>query len=413
MRKQLIAVSAALIAAGTVACQQDGNAPVGPGSEVRDSAGIRVVENARPADGSRLPWRIGPEPSASIGVLEGEEPYMLHWVADATKLPDGRIVVANGGTEEVRMFDGDGQHLTTLGGEGEGPREFMSLVGVGRWQGDSIAAWYAGILGVSIFDYEGVFGRSIFLRSEQSVNWLRPRPEAVRQDGTLLSRRVLDDESRSAVVEIWDGGGLLSASLGQHPGEEIIFTTDDRGNTLLTHIAYGRRLVTGLWGDLVVVSPTSRYEIRAFLEDGTLDRIVRRDHEPRAPTEADRAPYVEDQMIHILATPELPEQIVEEARSHFLGVPFAEYFPAFTSVLGDAAGHLWVEEYEFPREDRPGVLWTVFDPDGKVLGFVETPKGWRIFEIGEDYILGSTEDELEVEYVHVWPLERAGASGSG
>ncbi len=377
------------------------------------SAGIRIVENARPSDGSRLGWRIGPEPDVSIGVLEGEEPYMLHWVADATKLPDGRIVVANGGTEEVRMFDGDGQHLTTLGGEGEGPREFMSLVGVGQWQGDSIAAWYAGILGISIFDYEGVFGRSIFLRSEQSVNWLRPRPEAVRQDGTLLSRRVLDDESRSAVVEIWDGGGLLSASLGRHPGEEIIFTTDGRGNTLLTHIAYGRWLVTGLWGDLVVVSPTSRYEIRAYREDGTLDRIVRRDHEPRAPTEADRAPYVEDQMIHILATPELPEQIVEEARSHFLGVPLAETFPAFTSVMTDAAGNLWVEEYEFPLEDRPGVLWTVFDPAGQVLGFVETPEGLEIFEIGEDYILGTTEDELEVEYVQVWPLERAGASGSG
>ena len=397
---------AGLTALCVLACQQDGEAPAGPGNEVRDSAGIRIVENARPADGSRLPWRIGPEPAASIGVLEGEEPYMLHWVADATKLPDGRIVVANGGTEEVRMFDGDGQHLTTLGGEGEGPREFMSLVGVGRWPGDSIAAWYAGNLGVSIFNSEGVFARTLFLRSEQSVNWLRARPAAVRQDGTLLSRRVLDDESRSAIVEIWDGGGLLSASLGRHPGEEIIFTTDDRGNTLLTNIAYGRRLVTGLWGDLVVVSPTSSYEIRAFREDGTLDRIVRRDHEPRAPTEADRAPYVEDQMIHILATPELPEQIVEEARSHFLGAPFAETFPAFTSVMTDAAGNLWVEEYEFPLEDRPGVLWTVFDPTGQVLGFVETPEGLEIFEIGEDYILGTTEDELEVEYVQVWPLVR-------
>ena len=408
-----VCIAAVVAAWSLVACQQDQQSPAGLQSEVRDSAGIRIVENARPSDGSRLGWRIGPEPDVSIGVLEGEEPYMLHWVADATKLPDGRIVVANGGTEEVRMFDGDGQHLTTLGGEGEGPREFMSLVGVGQWQGDSIAAWYAGILGISIFDYEGVFGRSIFLRSEQSVNWLRPRPEAVRQDGTLLSRRVLDDESRSAVVEIWDGGGLLSASLGRHPGEEIIFTTDGRGNTLLTHIAYGRWLVTGLWGDLVVVSPTSRYEIRAYREDGTLDRIVRRDHEPRAPTEADRAPYVEDQMIHILATPELPEQIVEEARSHFLGVPLAETFPAFTSVMTDAAGNLWVEEYEFPLEDRPGVLWTVFDPAGQVLGFVETPEGLEIFEIGEDYILGTTEDELEVEYVQVWPLERAGASGSG
>ena len=35
---------------------------------------------------------------------------------------------------------------------------------------------------------------------------------------------------------------------------------------------------------------------------------------------------------------------------------------------------------------------------------------WRsgpdIFEIGEDYILGQSWDEMYVEYVQVWPLER-------
>ena len=400
MRKQLLAV----IAAGTVACQQDGGAPTGPGSEVRDSAGIRIVENARPADGSRLGWRVGPEPTVSIGVLEGEEPYMLHWVADATRLPDGRIAVANGGTEEVRVFDGDGHHLTTWGGEGGGPREFMSLVGVDQWPGDSIAAWYGAGLGVSIFNSEGVFARTLFLRSDQSVNWLRPWPEAVREDGSLMSRRELE-EDLSVVVEVWDGAGSLSASLGRHPGDEVILTTNDRGSRVMTHIAYGRRLVRGLWGDLVVVSPTSSYEIRAFREDGTLDRIVRREHSPRVPVEADRVPYIEDVMVDYRAA-DVPEPVMAAVRREFETVPLAKFFPAFTSVMTDATGHLWVEEYEFPREERPGVLWTVFDPTGRVLGFVETPEGLEIFEIGEDYILGSTEDEFEVEYVQMWPLER-------
>ena len=395
----------------TLACGQDPQTSGGLVSEARDSAGILIVENARPPDGSRLGWRIGPEPAASIGVLEGEEPYMLHWVGGATRLPDGRIVVANGGTQEVRVFDADGEHLTTWGGDGGGPREFMSLVGVGRWPGDSIAAWYAGNLGVSIFNSEGVFARTLFLRSEQSVNWLRPRPEAVRQDGFIMSRRELE-EDLSVVVEIWDGAGSLSASLGQHSGDEVILTTNDRGSRVITHIAYGRRLVRGLWGDLVVVSPTSSYEIRAFREDGTLDRIVRREHTPRVPVEADRAPYIEDVMVYYRAA-DVPEPVMEAARREFGSVPLAKFFPAFTSVMTDAAGHLWVEEYEFPREDRPGVLWTVFDPMGQVLGFVETPEGLEIFEIGEDYILGTTEDELEVEYVQVWPLVRAGASGSG
>ena len=74
--------------------------------------------------------------------------------------------------------------------------------------------------------------------------------------------------------------------------------------------------------------------------------------------------------------------------------------------MGDATGHLWVREYDFPREERPVPLWTVFDPDGRVLGFVETPPGLGILEIGEDYILGRAEDDLGVESIQLWPLER-------
>ena len=117
-------------------------------------------------------------------------------------------------------------------------------------------------------------------------------------------------------------------------------------------------------------------------------------------------------MVRILAA-DVPEPLAVEFRRVFGSVPLAMFFPAFSSVMGDATGYLWVEEYEFPREDRPGVLWTVFDPTGRVLGFVETPEVLQIFEIGEDYILGKTEDEFEVEYVQVWPLERVGGGGSG
>ena len=78
------------------------------------------------------------------------------------------------------------------------------------------------------------------------------------------------------------------------------------------------------------------------------------------------------------------------------------------TLLADDAGHLWVREYDLPREENPVPLWTVFDPEGRVLGFVETPAGLDILQIGEDFILGRVEDEFGVEAVQVWPLERSG-----
>ncbi|MDE2874480.1 MAG: hypothetical protein OXQ93_03495 [Gemmatimonadota bacterium] len=43
-----------------------------------------------------------------------------------------------------------------------------------------------------------------------------------------------------------------------------------------------------------------------------------------------------------------------------------------------------------------------------MFGFFETPKDLRVHQIGEDYILARSRDELGVEYVRVWPLERSG-----
>ena len=69
---------------------------------------------------------------------------------------------------------------------------------------------------------------------------------------------------------------------------------------------------------------------------------------------------------------------------------------------------LTTREYDFPGEERPAPLWTVCDPEGRVPGFVETPPGLRIFEIGADYILGRVRDEPGVESVQVWPMSRSG-----
>ena len=103
----------------------------------------------------------------------------------------------------------------------------------------------------------------------------------------------------------------------------------------------------------------------------------------------------------------MSEALVEELMMPSVeSLPLAEHFPAFSTILTDDTGYLWVREYDLPQELNPAPLWTVFDPEGRVLGFVETPAGLDILQIGEDFILGRVKDEFEVEYVQLWPLER-------
>lgn len=132
--------------------------------EARDSAGIRIVESRWPGSGSGPGWEVGAEPLVSIGSRAASESFQLYQVQDATRLSDGRLVAANGGSNELLVFGDDGSYLGAWGGEGDGPGEFRSLALVRRWGGDSLVAADSGKGQVSVFDLAGAHGRTMLLR---------------------------------------------------------------------------------------------------------------------------------------------------------------------------------------------------------------------------------------------------------
>ena len=67
-------------------------------------------------------WSLSEEPSVVIGGADEREDYLLHQVAGAARLADGRIVIANGGSLELKYYDPEGKHLFDAGGAGRGSR---------------------------------------------------------------------------------------------------------------------------------------------------------------------------------------------------------------------------------------------------------------------------------------------------
>lgn len=415
-------------------------APGTPAHQVRDSAGIRIIENDRPADGSRLAWEIGPEPALTIGAMEGADAFQLKWVEDALRLDDGRIVIANSGTRQLLVFDEAGEHLATWEPKSERPGyrgsgsafddeiAWRRLFWTERWPGDSIAVCHGtssedatelreptnrGLELLSVLDLEG--------RHVRTVDLFRSAPETkcrdVLSDGSIVASRSLRESSRHPDTGIHRPGvrfsllhadGSLRADLGTHLGAEEFFYLDESdvrpGGWYMPDPPFRRIVVWEAWGDLAIVTRTDRYEIRAYGADGSLTRIVRRDHDVRAPTEEDRDAFRTDYVaaFNRAESRELNTNIVN-------AVPLAESFPAFHAIEVDARGYLWVREYDLPGEGRDRPQWTVFDPDGIVQGFVETPAGLEIYEIGANYLLGKATDELRAEHVQLWPLDRSAA----
>ena len=377
---------------------------------IRDSAGVRIVESPRPPADSRLGWQVGGEPSVSIGALEGEEPYLLDRVGGALTLADGRIVVENIGTNELRVFDASGRYLATWGGTGDGPGEFDNLFGLAAWPGDSLITWFAQGRRLTAFDNRGNFGRTFGLEGEG----LRI-PEVILPTGRILASERIPGtflrESRQDglhrqedLYQLHGADGEQQARLGTFFGAER-YTAYSGDVIRVMSIIFDHDIASFMWGDLVVVAPNYGYEIRAFDADGTLKRIVRRDHEIIARTDAHLDAYIEDR---VMREPErLRADTRRRLRERYEGIPLPETHPAFVTAIADALDHLWVQEYRLPGAGDANPVWTIFDPEGRVLGFVETPAELTaIYEIGENSILGRVTDELGVEYVQVWPLGR-------
>ena len=392
-RESIVAPSFGLLLLLSLACTPDTAPPLST-PLLRDSADIRIAENPRPPDGSRLGWQIGPEPTVTIGKAEGEDPYLLHRVGTAATLSDGSIVVPDGGSNEVRVFDANGVYLRSWGGFGEGPGEFDELHAVARWRGDSVAAWdHYPHRGVSIFDSEGNLGRVVALgmgQPDRSITLLR--------GGAFLADHWLRQESgagmlvQEQVFEIRDADGVRIASLDPLVGREF-FEFQNRGMPVWMDIAFSRKVYAAAWRDLAVVSRSDKYELRAYKADGALRHIVRVDHAPVPVTES------------LIA---IEREEWGERGDRFDEMPHPETLPAFTTVMSDALDHLWVREYDVPGDEISRRLWTVFDPEGRMLGYVEMPQGMVIDEIGADYVLGRRVGEMGVVQVAVWPLRRGG-----
>ncbi len=170
-----VALALLLVGADAVAAQ----APV-----VRDSAGVRIVENDPSVLDGRAPWRIGPEPLLRIGEQDGAQAYLFHAVQGSTVLPDGTIAVTDGASYNVRLFDSSGAHLRTIGRLGQGPEEFPGRVSrVTHIEPDLLRAAYGQ---AAVFCTTGEFIRSFRCPSPEGHRSVGPTHGVFLRDGSSV-----------------------------------------------------------------------------------------------------------------------------------------------------------------------------------------------------------------------------------
>jgi hypothetical protein len=83
--------------------------------------------------------------------------------------------------------------------------------------------------------------------------------------------------------------------------------------------------------------------------------------------------------------------------------PRAKLTPAIRSIVAAAEAELWVETWE---REGGGSVWTVLDLAGRVLSRVVAPPDSKLLAVGSAWTLWLWRDELDVDRVRLYALER-------
>jgi hypothetical protein len=350
-----------------------------------------------------------------VGVDESDSAQTLFEVIGAAVLSDNRVVVAQATPPMIRWYSARGQFERGTGRPGGGPGEFAPQPRIAEFfpiAADSVATWEHSARRLQVFDPQGRFSRSVvidlppqlptgaypqfvgLLRSDivtlvipqrepglpgeidrDSVAYLRHS-----EDGSFIGR-IADLPGFTFYTRVRTAPDGSAARVRARPP----FSPFPSATTSQDHFYY---------------TSGSSHELLVFDRGGSLRRIVRI-RKSGQPVTADMIrQYKTNAMSGAPADPVARrewERLLEDT-------PFADSLPAFRRVRVDRLGMLWAQNHGLPGD--LSTTWSVFASNGQWITDVQFPAEWLILDIGQDYILALVRNDLDVETVRKYALER-------
>ena len=423
-----------LLAVLAVACTEAPAEPPPPAFTVTDSGGVRMVVNSGQQWGEGDGWQVTAEPVVTLGVMDFPVEQQFQNIAGATRLSDGTIVILERADFALRAFDPSGDLRWTGGGIGDGPGEMRSYSDtrpvLSKLEGDIVQVqngrdriryssggelieharldlarlrrW--GPLYIQYCPFEAYFPQ------DEIVVCHNPQPEPPPASWTRY---------QTIMRTTWDLDALDTLGVFL---EESLFRAPTHGFVLRSPLAArGLFRVGGGPEPRLLYARNDNYRIEVWdIAASRLATVVERQVPRRARTDAEADAMVNtgDGGFY---------------RDFFEANPGDAHWAAIDSVsiaealFLDELGYMWVRRGPSPLDGDDArvrevtgpddMKWTVpahsglhdvFRPDGVYLGTVKLPHDLRITEIGADYILGVVRDEMDIQYVWMYGLDRSG-----
>lgn len=392
-----------LLLSGFSSCIAPDSGP--PLTVERDSAGVRIVEAMIPLWSDSTGWSIDPDPLVDLTRSGSGPSHEFFRVRSVRQGPDGSVVIADGGSREVRRYSPTGALLGSVGGAGDGPGEFESL-------------WVAEVSAANVLAVDQRGRVTVLAPDLAPTHTFEVSPRAFDihdlNDGTVLLE-VYNPASRpelKATPQVirrpwglfrYDLKGARIDSLGELAGWEEAPRVID-GRPISGPPLFGRQAHVAADGNAVFYGSADLMEVRELSLTGDVVRILRIPGYPLSLTDeeidAERAAQFDARVPPGAPVPPIVRRFIEE-------LPAPATRPAYADMLTDPSGAVWLELYRGWSEQHRPQAWVVLDADGTWLGTVGVPDGFAVMDITMEAVLGVWTDELDVEHPRVLGLARS------
>lgn len=404
-------IALAMTALLPAACGDDPAAAGEGWTALRDTVGDTVV--VRTTGGSV--WGPGAKlvEDLRIGRLEGPPEVTFGDVSRLAVADDGSIHVVDDQVPAVRVFDREGNHLRTLGGEGDGPGEYRRPNGIAVLPDGRVVVRDPGTGRLNVYAAEG----DPVDTWPQRTGHFTGTPLVVDTAGHLYNRVSIRDpdpphDVRSGFVRFGPRGEVTDTILAPRWEHErpLVTGRTPAGNRRASPVPFAPTVNYALspFG-YFIGGVSTRYAVNLYRGDAPVLQI-RKDHRPVPVDPAEKAEhrrYIVDRISSMVPGWE------------WNGSEIPNVKPSYRGLVVGQDGRVWVLLHRpgLRRTDEPTsepgrpvpprwtepVVYDVFEPDGRYLGRLRAPDGFQI-EFPRpvargDTLWGAVKDELGVDYV--------------
>lgn len=345
-------------------------------------------------------WELSDEPTLILGRREGPSAELFLNVLGAVQMTDGRMAVVNNGSAEVIVFDDAGGHLFTVGGEGAGPSDLRSprLLPAARYDSLVLASRSPGRISVMRMDGSiepvGSFDPRHLLRGVGAGGVIYHR-------SFTLGTRVTSAGPRPEDVEV----GLLIPSTGARiPLDRYRYVTTyfdviggSRQRPYYMPLRSGLSVAPTLAGTALVVG--NERTVRQYHIDGSSRDSTTLPLDFRTTTEENISNAIQAELDR------QPADRRAEVEQVLRAIDYPEHLPFVKRLVPDEVGGFWAEVFPgYPEME--GANWMAVSGEDEAVARISVPEALDVFQVGADFVVGTTTDALGVQRVVRYHLTR-------